>query len=260
MKYHNIHVEIANKTAIVNIHRPEKYNALNAKTSTELQNAIKELEANANVSVLVITGNGEKAFMAGADIAELANLTTNEGYQLAKEGQLQLFERIENLSKPVIAAINGFALGGGLELAMACHLRIAAEHAKLGLPETSLGLLPGYGGTQRLPQLVGKGRALEMILTAKMITAQEALLWGLVNQICSAENLKETYLQVAKNIQKNAPLALGFAIKAVNASYKNNENGFETEAALFGKCFATNDFKEGTNAFLEKRNPIFTAR
>jgi len=218
------------------------------------------LEKNYETRVIILTGSGEKAFVAGADIAEFADFSVAEGIELAADGQKILFNFVENLKIPVIAAINGFALGGGLELAMACHIRIASDNAKMGLPETSLGVIPGYGGTQRLPQLVGKGRAMEMILSAGMITADEAYRIGLVNHVVSQDELLNFSAEIAKKIIKNSPIAITMGINAINANFKDGENGFETEIKSFGKCFGTQDFKEGTQAFLEKRKAEFTGK
>jgi enoyl-CoA hydratase len=210
--------------------------------------------------VILLTGSGEKAFVAGADIAEFAHFSIEEGAQLAANGQELLFDFVEKLKTPVIAAVNGFALGGGLELAMACHFRIASDNAKMGLPEVSLGVIPGYGGTQRLPQLIGKGRAMEMIMTAGMITAEDAYRAGLVNHVVPQAELLDFCKGIAERIMKNSPVAIGQAIKAVNANFKEGVNGYETEIKAFGKCFGTDDFKEGTTAFLEKRKASFTGK
>ena len=258
MSYKNILIEKEQTIATITINRPEKLNALNKLTIQELHHAFSELEQNQDTRAIILTGSGEKAFVAGADIAEFARFSVEEGVQLAAQGQDTLFNFVENLRVPVIAAINGFALGGGLELAMACHIRIASETARMGLPEVSLGVIPGYGGTQRLPQLIGKGRALEMILTAGMVTAEEAYRMGLVNHIVPADELVSFSVEMAQKIIKNSPMAIGMAINAVNANYKEGENGFETEIKSFGKCFGTVDFKEGTKAFLEKRKAVFT--
>ena len=207
--------------------------------------------------MILITGAGEKAFVAGADISEFADFSVEEGAHLAQKGQELLFDFVENLKTPVIAAVNGFALGGGLELAMACHFRIASENAKMGLPEVSLGVIPGYGGTQRLPQLVGKGRAMEMIMTASMIDAQTALNYGLVNHVVPQEELIAFAKNMAAKIMKNSPKAIATAIESINSNFKDGTNGFEVEIENFGKCFGTDDFKEGTTAFLEKRKADF---
>lgn len=250
-----------NNFAIVTINRPSKLNALNKKTIEELHLALTTLEQEATVRVIIITGSGEKAFVAGADISEFAHFTEEEeGKQLAAKGQKILFDFIENLNTPVIAAINGFALGGGLELAMSCHFRIATDTAKMGLPEVSLGVIPGYGGTQRLTQLVGKGRAMEMIMTAGMINAEKALNYGLVNDVVTQEELLPLAEKLATKISKNSGVAIGKAIQAINASTTSAINGFDVEISNFGACFATDDFKEGTTAFLEKRKPNFLGK
>lgn len=258
MNYKNILIAKEDTIAIITINRPEKLNALNKATIQELHQAFEELELNLDTRVIILTGSGQKAFVAGADIAEFAHFSVEEGVQLAAQGQDILFNFVEKLRIPVIAAINGFALGGGLELAMACHIRIAADSARMGLPEVSLGVIPGYGGTQRLPQLIGKGRALEMILSAEMVTAEEAYRTGLVNHIVPADVLLSSSIELAQKIIKNSPSAISMAIHAVNANYKEGVNGFETEIKSFGKCFGTVDFKEGTKAFLEKRKAVFT--
>ena len=260
MNYENILIATENNIATITINRPTKLNALNGMTISDLHKAIKTLGKNNEIRVIILTGSGEKAFVAGADISEFANFSIEEGMQLAAEGQAKLFDYIENLKTPVIAAINGFALGGGLELAMACHFRVASNNAKMGLPEVSLGLIPGYGGTQRLPQLVGKGRAMEMIMTAGMITAEDAYRTGLVNHVVPQAELLEFCTGIAKRIMKNSPYAIGKAIKAVNTNFKEGKNGYETEIKAFGKCFGTEDFKEGTTAFLEKRKATFTGK
>lgn len=260
MAVKNLILEQAEGIATIFINRPEKLNALNKATIRELHDTLQLVENNSEVRVIIITGSGEKAFVAGADIVEFAHFSAEEGAQLASEGQRLLFNFIENLKTPVIAVINGFALGGGLELAMACHFRIASDNAKMGLPETSLGVIPGYGGTQRLSQLVGKGRAMEMILTAGMIDAETAKSYGLVNHVVPQTDLAETYTALAHKIMKNSPVAIGKAIEAVNANFKTDVNGFDIEIKNFGQCFATEDFKEGTVAFLEKRKAEFKGK
>lgn len=260
MSYNTILVELKEKLALVTINRPNKLNALNSETIQELHEAFKKLEKDKSIQVIVITGMGEKAFVAGADIAEFAHYSAKEGKKLAKKGQELLFDFIENLRTPVVAAINGFALGGGLELAMACHFRIASDNAKMGLPEVSLGVIPGYGGTQRLPQLVGKGRAMELIMTAGMIDAERALAYGLVNYVVTLEELMPLCEKIAGKIANNSPVAIGHAIKAVNAGFKNTSNGYASEIEAFGTCFGTADFKEGTTAFLEKRKADFPGK
>jgi enoyl-CoA hydratase len=257
MKFDNILVKKDAQIAKVIINRPKKLNALNKTTIEELQSAFKELENDSKVKIVILTGSGDKAFVAGADISEFANFSVNEGGKLARKGQEMLFNYIENFSKPVIAAINGFALGGGLELAMSCHFRIASDNAKMGLPEVSLGVIPGYGGTQRLPQLVGKGKAMELIMTAGMIPADEAKEFGLVNHVTSPEELIPLAEKIASRILRNSSVAIGAAIKAVNANFEDGVNGFDIEIEQFGNCFGTKDFKEGTTAFLEKRKPNF---
>lgn len=257
MTFNNILVQIDAAIANVTINRPKKLNALNKETIQELNEAFSALEKDSSVKVVILTGSGEKAFVAGADISEFAHFDVKEGENLAKKGQELLFNFVENMSTPVIAAVNGFALGGGLELAMSCHFRIASDNAKMGLPEVSLGVIPGYGGTQRLPQLVGKGKAMEMIMTAGMIDASEAKQVGLVNHVITLEELLPLANKLANKILRNSSVAIGAAIKAVNANFTDGVNGFETEIEAFGNCFGTDDFKEGTTAFLEKRKPNF---
>ncbi|MEL4457272.1 enoyl-CoA hydratase/isomerase family protein [Lutimonas vermicola] len=257
MAYQHIIIEIDDYLGLITIDRPKKLNALNKETISELHDAFKTLDDDKDVRVIIITGSGEKAFVAGADIAEFANFDMAHGRELSRKGQTDLFDLVAHLSTPVIAAINGFALGGGLELAMASHIRVASSNAKMGLPEVSLGLIPGYGGTQRLPQLVGKGKALEMITTGGMIDADEALAYRLVNHVVSQEELLSFCEDLAKKIARNSPMAISAAIKAVNANYKESVNGFDVEIEAFGNCFGTDDFEEGTSAFLEKRRPKF---
>ncbi|WP_428223777.1 enoyl-CoA hydratase/isomerase family protein [Flavobacterium sp.] len=260
MELKNILVEHEKATATITINRPEKLNALNKETIQELHDVLSLLETNENVRTIIITGSGEKAFVAGADISEFAHFSEKQGAELARKGQELLFDFVENMKTPVIAAVNGFALGGGLELAMSCHFRIASDNAKMGLPEVSLGVIPGYGGTQRLAQLVGKGRAMEMVMTAGMIDAQSAKEFGLVNHVVPQADLFATYMGIADKIQRNSPVAIGKAIEAINANFKDGVNGFETEIENFGICFGTADFKEGTTAFLEKRRPVFEGK
>ena len=257
MKYNNILTETNNGVTTITINRPNKLNALNKQTIEELHNAFEEMDIDDQTKVIVLTGSGEKAFVAGADISEFANFDMEEGSKLAARGQKLLFDFVENLSTPVIAAVNGFALGGGLELAMSCHFRVASNNARMGLPEVSLGVIPGYGGTQRLPQLVGKGRAMEMIMTAGMIDADQALNYGLVNHVKSQEELLSFCYELAHKMQRNSSVAIGKAIKAINANYRDGKNGFKVEIKQFGKCFGTEDFKEGTTAFLQKRKANF---
>lgn len=255
--YKNLLIATHNSVTTITINRPNKLNALNKATIQELHNALQTANNDSNTKVIIVTGSGDKAFVAGADISEFAHFDEKNGQKLAAKGQELLFDFIEKLSTPVIAVINGFALGGGLELAMACHFRVASENAKMGLPEVSLGVIPGYGGTQRLPQLVGKGRAMEMIMTAGMIDAATALNYGLVNHVTNLEDLLPLANKIASKIQRNSSVAVAKAIKAINANYKEGKNGFKTEIKQFGKCFSTADFKEGTQAFLEKRKANF---
>jgi len=257
MSYNNILSTSNNGITSITINRPSKLNALNKETIEELHNAFKDAEENKAIRVVIITGSGEKAFVAGADISEFANFSASQGAELARKGQELLFDFIATMGTPVIAAINGFALGGGLELAMAAHFRIASDNARMGLPEVSLGVIPGYGGTQRLPQLVGKGRAMEMIMTAGMVDATTALSYGLVNHVTSAEELTPLAEKLASKIMRNSPNAIASAITAINAGYKDGTDGYIEEINSFGKCFGTDEFIEGTTAFLEKRKAEF---
>ncbi|MBE9489177.1 MAG: enoyl-CoA hydratase/isomerase family protein, partial [Bacteroidetes bacterium] len=245
MSRKNILLTFQNGITTITINRPKKLNALNSDTIQELHDAFKEANLDKSTKVIIITGSGEKAFVAGADISEFADFDIEEGQDLAAEGQELLFNLVENLSTPVIAAVNGFALGGGLELAMAAHFRVASDNAKMGLPEVSLGVIPGYGGTQRLPQLVGKGRAMEMIMTAGMIDANQALNYGLVNHVATQEDLLPLCEKIARKIMRNSSVAIKSAIKAINANYSEGVNGFDIEIEEFGNCFGTDDFKEG---------------
>ena len=257
MALENITAEIKNNVLILTINRPDKLNALNKQTIEELHEALVEAENNKEVQALIITGSGNKAFVAGADIAEFANFSIEEGKQLSSIGHFKIFNFIENYSKPVIAAVNGFALGGGLELAMACHIRVASNNAKMGLPEVSLGVIPGYGGTQRLAQLVGKGKAFEMIVTADMLAAEDAYKWGLVNYVTTPEELLNKCFEITSKIATKSPTAIKTAIKVINAGYNSKLNGYEVEIEEFGKSFGTADFREGVDAFLEKRKAKF---
>jgi enoyl-CoA hydratase len=253
----NILIEKQDNIAVVTINRPTKLNALNKATIQELHDGFKALNEDKSVKAIIITGSGEKAFVAGADISEFADFSVAEGQQLAAEGQKLLFDFVQNLSTPVIAAVNGFALGGGLELAMSCHFRIASTNAKMGLPEVTLGVIPGYGGTQRLAQLIGKGRAMELIMTAGMIDAETAKNYGLVNHVMAQEELLEFAKGIANKISNNSTVAIAKAIQAINANFEVGTNGYAVEIENFGACFGTEDFKEGTTAFLEKRKAIF---
>ncbi|MDX1278077.1 enoyl-CoA hydratase/isomerase family protein [Oceanihabitans sediminis] len=260
MSYNNILSTTNSGITTITINRPSKLNALNKETIQELHEAFKAADQDAATKVIIVTGSGEKAFVAGADISEFANFSVENGGKLAAKGQELLFDFVENLKTPVIAAVNGFALGGGLELAMACHFRVASDNAKMGLPEVSLGVIPGYGGTQRLPQLVGKGRAMEMVMTAGMIDAATAKDYGLVNHVTTLEELMPLAEKLAGKIMRNSSVAIGKAIKAINANYKDGKNGYKVEIKQFGKCFGTEDFKEGTTAFLEKRKANFPGK
>ncbi len=257
MSYQNILISREESITTITINRPKKLNALNRETIAELHDAFEEADADEDTRVIILTGSGEKAFVAGADISEFADFDVDKGSELARKGQELLFDFVEKLGTPVIAAINGFALGGGLELAMSAHFRIASDNAKMGLPEVSLGVIPGYGGTQRLPQLVGKGRAMEIIFTAGMIDASQALQYGLVNHVTTLEELIPFTEKIANKISRNSGVAIKAAIKAVNAGFIDGVNGFDKEIESFGNCFGTDDFKEGTSAFLEKRKAEF---
>lgn len=259
MTFENLKIEINDRIATVCVNRPKKLNALNRATIEELHEAFKFLLDDEDAAVIILTGSGEKAFVAGADISEFSEYSVAQGEELASKGHELVFDYISNFPKPVIAAVNGFALGGGLELAMSAHFRIASDNARLGLPETSLGVIPGYGGTQRLPQLVGKGRAMEMIMTAGMIDAQTAKDYGLVNHVTSIEELMPLAEKLANKILNNSMQAISCAIKAINDSYKDGVNGFNTEIKSFGESFGTEDFKEGTQAFLNKRKANFNS-
>lgn len=257
MSYQNILADQKEQILYITINRESKMNALDRDTLNELYAAFTGAFANPQIGGIVITGAGSKAFVAGGDISEFSQLDTNGGREQARGGH-RVFDLIANGNKPVIAAINGFALGGGLELAMACHIRVATETAKMGLPEVTLGLIPGYGGTQRLPQLVGRGRALEMILTADMVTAADALQYGLINHVTAANELLKKAEEILNKILSRSPLAVAAAIRAINHS--GIPGGYETEINTFGDCFGTEDMKEGVAAFLEKRKPVFTRK
>lgn len=260
MNFENILVDQNDGLATITINRPKKLNALNRATIEELNSVLCQLENDNNTKVIIITGSGDKAFVAGADISEFAHFSVEDGGRLAAKGQKLLFDLVANFPKPVIAAVNGFALGGGLELAMSCHFRVASDNARMGLPEVSLGVIPGYGGTQRLPQLVGKGKAMEIIMTAGMISADEALSCGLVNHVTTQEELLSLAQKIAAKIMRNSMVAIEAAIRAVNANYEDGVNGFKVEIDAFGNAFGTEDFKEGTTAFLEKRKPDFPGK
>lgn len=257
MTFEHLLVEKQDKIAWVSLHRPKKLNALNAALLEELNQLFLSLKEESDIRVIVLTGSGEKAFVAGADIAEFAQFDAQQGEALSRMGQEKVFDLIAQSSKPVIAAINGFALGGGLELALSCHIRIAAKNARMGLPETSLGVIPGYGGTQRLAQLIGRGRATDLILTCRMMGAEEALQVGLVTQVVAQEELLASAAILADKIMQNSSNALGHALAAINAGYQEGVDGFEQEIKAFGQCFGHPEFKEGTQAFLEKRKANF---
>ncbi|HUQ96174.1 MAG TPA: enoyl-CoA hydratase-related protein [Chitinophagaceae bacterium] len=240
----------------ITINRPDKLNAINKTVMQELNDVMHEVETTPKIKGVLLTGSGSKAFVAGADIAEFTGLGAADGRAMARFGQ-QTFSKIETCAKPVVAAVNGFALGGGCELAMACHFRVASEAAKFGQPEVNLGLVPGYGGTQRLVQLIGKGRALEALLTGAMIDAQTALRYGLVNYVVPPDELLLKTTTLLQTIIGKAPIAVGKCIAAVNAVFDEEKNGYETELEAFGDCFDTADMKEGAAAFLEKRKPVF---
>jgi len=260
MAYDNLLFEVSEKVARITFNRPNVLNALNRKTMDELGDCLNTVRADDEIRVLILTGAGEKAFIAGADINELSQQTPVNGREFTLYGQ-EIIHRLETLGKPAIAAINGFALGGGCELALACTLRIASRNAKLGQPEVKLGLVPGYGGTQRLPRLCGKGVAHELILTGEMISADEALRVGLVNRVVESSELLATADAIAKKIIANAPLAVKYAMEAVEHGMEMpQEEGLYLEATLFGLCCATQDMREGTRAFLEKRPPKFEGR
>lgn len=256
MSYQTLITSTENAVLLITINRPEKLNALNQTVLDELEHVIDDFTAHNSLKSAIITGRGEKAFIAGADIAEFTNLDAAGGQALAAKGQ-RLFFKIEHSGKPIIAAVNGFALGGGCELAMACHFRIASENAKFGQPEVNLGLLPGYGGTQRLTQLVGKGRALELLLTGNMIDAVTAFNYGLVNHVVPQPGLLIKAQALLSVINTKAPLALAGCIEAANLAYETGKAGYEKEAQSFGKLITTEDAKEGIAAFLEKRKARF---
>lgn len=254
--YNTLLADLQNGIYTVTINRPDKLNALNKDVFTDLNKALDEIESNSAIRSVIITGAGPKAFVAGADISEFSGLNKEQAMSLAKRGQ-DTFARIENSSKPIVAAVNGFALGGGCELAMSCHFRIASENAKFGQPEVNLGLIPGYGGTQRLVQLIGKGKAMELLMSAHLVDANEAKQLGLVNYVTTPETLLEHTIKILDIINSKAPLAVASCIKAANAFFHNTTNGYDLEIAEFGNCTVTEDMKEGVAAFLEKRKAQF---
>ena len=260
MSYQNLLFEIKNSVGIVTVNRPDKLNALNHETLKELNELFSEIKINEEVSVVILTGAGEKAFVAGADISELNKLDILSGKEFSESGQ-EIFNLIENLDKPVIAAVNGYALGGGCELSLACHIRLASEKAKFGQPEVNLGVIPGYGGTQRLARLINSGRALEYILTGDMIDANEAYRIGLVNKVYSPEELLPKAIEMAEKITSKGQVAIKMSVRAVvSCDELSQKEGQKLEASLFAVCCGTEDFKEGTAAFLEKRKPEFKNR
>ncbi|HET9055817.1 MAG TPA: enoyl-CoA hydratase-related protein [Chitinophagaceae bacterium] len=257
--YQTLLTELANGIFTITINRPDKLNALNQFVLSDLDKALDEIEKNVEIKSVIITGVGQKAFVAGADISEFIGLTKAQAEALAKKGQ-DIFFRIENCSKPIVAAVNGFALGGGCELAMSCHFRIASDNAKFGQPEVNLGLIPGYGGTQRLTHLVGKGKAMELMMTGNMIDANEAKQLGLVNHVTTFENLLPFTQQLLGTINSKAPVAIKHVISLTNKAIYGDTQGFQKEVEFFGELFTTADAKEGVAAFLEKRKPVFTGK
>ena len=257
MEFENLLIKTENNITTISINRPKKLNALNIKTFEEIANAVKLNVLNENTKCIIITGVGDKAFIAGADIKEFLDYNASDAYDFSENGNKFLFEVIENSTKPIIAMINGYALGGGLELAMACHIRVASDDSRMGLPEVSLGIIPGFGGTKRLPLLIGKGRAMEMIITGRMINAEEAKSFGLINHMVKKEKLTDFCNSLANKIILNSPNAIKHAINSLNSNYKEGFSNFSDEILNFSKCFDSDDFKEGTSAFLEKRKPNF---
>lgn len=248
---------LENQVLTITINRPDKLNALNQQVMDDLKKVFEDIYTNDEIRSVIITGAGQKAFVAGADINEFIGLSVDEGKSLAAKGQ-DIFQKIESCAKPVVAAVNGFALGGGCELAMACHFRIASDNAKFGQPEVNLGLIPGYGGTQRLVQQIGKGRAIEMLISASIIDANTALHYGLVNYVVPQDQLLEKAKSILEVINAKAPIAVAKCIEAANAVF--SKDGYATEINGFGNCFATDDMKEGTGAFIEKRKAVFSGK
>jgi len=259
MSYQTLLTSLENNIYIITINRPEKLNALNKIVIEELSAAIDEVYDNNEIRSAIVTGAGEKAFVAGADIGEFLQLDKNSGEALARKGQQTVFDKIENSVKPIVAAVNGFALGGGCELALACHFIIASDNAKFGQPEVNLGLIPGYGGTQRLTQLIGRNRAMQFIMTGEMISAKDAEQYGLVNKVVAQNELIGETKKILNIIHTKAPIAIAKIIEVIN-NFDHTQQGYDFEIKKFGECFATEDMKEGVNAFLAKRKPVFKGR
>jgi enoyl-CoA hydratase len=259
MSYQTLATSLENSIFTITINRPDKLNALNKTVIEELSAAMEEVYTNTDIKSAIITGAGEKAFVAGADISEFTELDASQGEALARRGQQLVFDKIENCSKPVVAAVNGFALGGGCELALACHFIIASENAKFGQPEVNLGLIPGYGGTQRLVQLVGRNRAMQLLMTGEMVGAKDAMTYGIANNVVALSELLDKTKEILQIIHTKAPLAIAKIIACVN-NFDHTQQGYDFEIQQFGKCFATEDKKEGTAAFLEKRKAEFKGR
>jgi len=258
--YTTLLTTLENGTFIITINRPDKMNALNKDVVLDIGRAMDEVYNNPEVKTCIITGAGEKAFVAGADISEFTALSGEQGMELARRGALNVFDKIERCPKPVVAAVNGFSLGGGCELAMACHFRVAATNAKFGQPEVNLGLIPGYGGTQRLTQLIGKGKAMELCMTGDMVGAEEAKALGLVNHVVEPADLMAKTKEILQKIHTKAPVAVSKIIECVNDAARCDPKGFDNEIERFGYCFTTEDMKEGAGAFLEKRKPVFKGK
>ena len=257
MNYNTLLIEKQDNIGWIQFYRPQKLNALTREMLAEINATFEEFRNDKKIKIVIVTGSGEKSFIAGADIHQLMNYSQEDAILISKEANNQVFHTIENFPKPVIAAINGYALGGGLELALSCHLRIASNNATMGFPETSLGIIPGYGGTQRLPQLIGKAKAFELILSAKMISAKEALKIGLINKIVPQKKLLLETAKIGAEIVKNSPLAIKKSIACINAYYSKTENGYDKESISFASCFQSEDFKEGIQAFLKKKKANF---
>lgn len=257
--YSTLLIQTENNICTITINRPDKLNALNKTVINELSAAIDEVYTNPDIKTAIITGAGAKAFVAGADISEFLQLNANRGEELARRGQQLVFDKIENCPKPIVAAVNGFALGGGCELALACHFIYASESAKFGQPEVNLGLIPGYGGSQRLTQLIGRNRSMELLMTGNMLSANDALNYGIVNKVTGAEDLLPEVKKTLLLIQSKAPVAVSKVIECVN-NFDHGQQGYDFEIKKFGECFATDDLEEGATAFLEKRKPSFKGR